>query len=89
MATDLLRFPLFLCRCYSHSQINAATSGARTVAELPKGKAKFQYYSLATPNGMKPAILLEELGIDYDAHSTLLIPLSHLFVRTSDILPLC
>jgi hypothetical protein len=53
----------------NHPQINAATSGSRTVAELPTGKAKFQYYSLATPNGMKPAILLEELGIDYDAHS--------------------
>jgi hypothetical protein len=35
---------------------------------LPEGEAPFQYYSIATPNGQKPAILLEELGIEYDAH---------------------
>lgn len=49
--------------------INAPTAGARTVAPLPVGKAKFQFYSLKTPNGQKPAILLEELGLDYDAHT--------------------
>ena len=32
------------------------------------GPASLQLYSLATPNGWKVAILLEELGIDYDAH---------------------
>ena len=38
------------------------------ITALPVGNAPFQFYSLATPNGQKPAILLEELGIDYDAH---------------------
>ncbi len=50
------------------ASINAPTSGARTEKELPKGAAPFQLYSLATPNGMKVGIMLEELGIDYDAH---------------------
>uniref|UniRef100_A0A6B2LER2 Glutathione S-transferase n=1 Tax=Arcella intermedia TaxID=1963864 RepID=A0A6B2LER2_9EUKA len=35
---------------------------------MPQGKASFQLYSLGTPNGIKAAIILEELGIDYDAH---------------------
>ena len=52
------------------ASINAPTSGARVQKDVPTGPAPFQLYSLATPNGMKPAILLEELGIDYDAHST-------------------
>jgi len=55
------------------ASINAPTSGARTQKELPVGPAPFQFYSLGTPNGQKPAILLEELGIDYDAH---VVPLS-------------
>ncbi len=29
---------------------------------------KIQLYSLATPNGVKASIALEEMGIDYDAH---------------------
>eukprot|EP01121_Diplochlamys_sp_Union-15-3_P013348 TRINITY_DN4133_c0_g1_i1.p1 TRINITY_DN4133_c0_g1~~TRINITY_DN4133_c0_g1_i1.p1 ORF type:complete len:250 (+),score=61.15 TRINITY_DN4133_c0_g1_i1:102-752(+) len=29
---------------------------------------KIQLYSLATPNGMKVSIALEELGLEYDAH---------------------
>jgi len=53
--------------------INAPTAGARTQKELPVGNAPFQFYSLATPNGQKPGILLEELGIDYDAHVVQLI----------------
>jgi GST-like protein len=47
---------------------NAPTAGARDTIELPVGKAPIQFYSLATPNGQKPGILLEELGVDYDAH---------------------
>ena len=43
-------------------------SGARTEEALPKGNAPLQLYSLATPNGQKVGILLEELGVDYDAH---------------------
>jgi len=48
--------------------INSPTSGARVTQDLPRGKASFQFYSLGTPNGQKPGIMLEELGIDYDAH---------------------
>eukprot|EP01035_Chromulina_nebulosa_P017637 gene17637-23215_t len=48
--------------------INAPTAGAREQKELPEGSAPFQLYSLSTPNGQKVGILLEELGIDYDAH---------------------
>jgi GST-like protein len=31
--------------------------------------SKIQLYSLATPNGQKVSIALEELGLDYDAHT--------------------
>ncbi|SMF18021.1 glutathione S-transferase N-terminal domain-containing protein [Pseudobacteriovorax antillogorgiicola] len=31
-------------------------------------KSKIQLYSLATPNGRKVSIALEELGLDYEAH---------------------
>ena len=50
------------------STINKPTAGAQTEKELPVGDAALQLYSLATPNGIKVAILLEELGVDYDAH---------------------
>ena len=50
------------------SAINRPTSGPRHDADLPAGDAPFQLYSLATPNGQKIGILLEELGIPYDAH---------------------
>jgi len=49
--------------------INAPTAGPRVEQDLPVGSAPFQLYSLATPNGQKVGIILEELGIDYDAHS--------------------
>jgi GST-like protein len=49
------------------ANINAPTAGARVTQDLPSGSAPFQLYSLATPNGVKVSILLEELGIDYDA----------------------
>ncbi|CAK9098954.1 Disulfide-bond oxidoreductase YghU (GSH-dependent disulfide-bond oxidoreductase YghU) (GST N2-2) (Organic hydroperoxidase), partial [Durusdinium trenchii] len=48
--------------------INQPTAGPRYEAELPKGSAPLQLYSLATPNGWKIGILLEELGVSYDAH---------------------
>lgn len=47
---------------------NAPTAGARLQEQLPEGNAALQLYSLATPNGMKIGIVLEELGVDYDAH---------------------
>ncbi len=53
--------------------INQPTAGAREKKELPQGDHPFQLYSLATPNGVKVTIMLEELlalGIkeaEYDA----------------------
>lgn len=55
------------------ANINQPTAGARFERELPVGKQPLQLYSLATPNGQKVSILLEELlqlGItaaEYDA----------------------
>jgi GST-like protein len=48
--------------------INQPTAGARKEAILPKGQHDLQLYSLGTPNGQKVTILMEELGIDYDAY---------------------
>ena len=54
--------------------INRPISGATHEKELPVGKHPLQLYSLATPNGVKVTILLEELlalgkhGAEYDAH---------------------
>jgi len=53
--------------------INRPTSGAQREKALPVGKHPLQLYSLATPNGQKVTILLEELlalghkGAEYDA----------------------
>ncbi|KAJ3337600.1 hypothetical protein HDU93_000796 [Gonapodya sp. JEL0774] len=55
------------------ASVNAPTAGARTVESLPVGDAPLQLYSLATPNGQKVGIMLEELaeagveGAEYDA----------------------
>ena len=48
--------------------LNRPFAAPRSRAALPRGKQSFQLYSLATPNGQKVGILLEELGIPYDAH---------------------
>ncbi len=51
---------------------NRPTAGSRFDQKLPKGEKPFQVYSLGTPNGIKVAIMLEELrefGVsdaDYD-----------------------
>jgi GST-like protein len=53
--------------------INRPTAGARQEKALPVGKHPLQLYSLATPNGVKVTIMLEELlalghsGAEYDA----------------------
>jgi GSH-dependent disulfide-bond oxidoreductase len=52
---------------------NIPTSGALTNKELPRGQHDIQLYSLATPNGIKANIMLEELverdaNFDYDAY---------------------
>lgn len=55
------------------ANINRPTAGAREERDLPVGDNPLQLYSLATPNGVKVTILLEELlelghtGAEYDA----------------------
>ncbi len=55
------------------ASINRPVAGATHEKELPRGKHALQLYSLATPNGVKVTIMLEELlaaghaGADYDA----------------------
>lgn len=57
------------------ASINAPTAGAREQKDLPVGKHDFQLYSLATPNGVKATVMLEELleaghsGAEYDAYT--------------------
>ena len=47
--------------------MNKPTAGARSEKELQRGEHALQLYSLGTPNGQKVTILLEELGVEYDA----------------------
>jgi len=55
------------------ASINRPIAGATSEKELPIGKHPLQLYSLATPNGVKVTMLLEELlaaghmGAEYDA----------------------
>ena len=55
------------------ANINRPIAGATADKELPVGKHPYQLYSLATPNGVKVTVLLEELlaaghkGAEYDA----------------------
>ena len=55
------------------ASINRPVSGATSEKELPVGKHPFQLHSLATPNGVKVTVMLEELlaaghtGAEYDA----------------------
>lgn len=53
--------------------LNRPTSGATHEKILPAGQHPFQLYSMATPNGQKVTIMLEELlalgkDAEYDAH---------------------
>lgn len=56
------------------ASINRPISGSTHDKALPEGKHPLQLYSLATPNGQKVTIMLEELlaageaGAEYDAH---------------------
>ena len=56
------------------ASINRPISGATSQAALPVGKHPLQLYSLATPNGVKVTVMLEELlalghsGAEYDAY---------------------
>ncbi len=55
------------------ANINRPVSGATHDKDLPVGRHPFQLYSLATPNGVKVTVMLEELleaghtGAEYDA----------------------
>ena len=55
------------------AKINRPIAGATHEKELPRGKHPLQLYSLATPNGVKVTVMLEELlalgktGAEYDA----------------------
>ena len=55
------------------ANINRPIAGATHEHALPRGKHPLQLYSLATPNGIKVAVMLEELlalghaGAEYDA----------------------
>ena len=56
------------------ANINRPTAGAREDKVLPAGQHKFQLHSLATPNGVKATIMLEELleaghAAEYDAYT--------------------
>ena len=56
------------------AKINRPIAGATHEKELPQGKHPLQLYSLATPNGVKVTVMLEELlalgqaGAEYDAY---------------------
>ncbi|MBV7334572.1 glutathione-dependent disulfide-bond oxidoreductase [Chloroflexi bacterium TSY] len=56
------------------SKINRPIAGPTHEKPLPVGKHPIQLYSLATPNGVKVTVMLEELlalgfeGAEYDAH---------------------
>ena len=55
------------------ANINRPIAGSTQEKELPVGRHPFQLYSLATPNGVKVTVMLEELlalghhGAEYDA----------------------
>jgi GST-like protein len=57
------------------ANINRPTAGAQKEKELPVGEHDLQLYSLATPNGVKVTVLLEELlaigksDAEYDAYT--------------------
>ena len=56
------------------ASINRPVAGATHQQELPRGRHPLQLYSLATPNGVKVTVMLEELlaaghsGAEYDAY---------------------
>lgn len=56
------------------AKINRPVAGPTHDEELPVGRHPLQLYSLATPNGVKVTVMLEELlalghnGAEYDAH---------------------
>eukprot|EP00897_Mesotaenium_endlicherianum_P009756 jgi/Mesen1/8809/ME000053S08213 len=54
----------------SRPQASGGVRARSSAAAMTAGASasKIQLYSLATPNGMKAGIALEEMGLEYDAH---------------------
>src|SRR5947208_13010747 len=58
---------------WRYANTNRPIAGATHEKKLPRGKHPLQLYSLATPNGVKVTVMLEELlakghtGAEYDA----------------------
>lgn len=67
--------------------MNRPTAGKRFESTLPRGKHGIQLYSLGTPNGQKVTIMLEELGIDYDAYTINIMDLQQFGSAFVDINP--
>lgn len=68
-------------------KMNKPTAGKRFESELPRGEHGLQLYSLGTPNGQKVTILLEELGVDYDAYIIKIMELQQFGSAFVDINP--
>jgi GST-like protein len=68
-------------------KMNQPSAGKRFESELPRGEHGLQLYSLGTPNGHKVTILLEELGIDYDAYKINILELEQFGSAFVDINP--
>jgi len=67
--------------------MNRPTAGKRFEQELPRGDHPIQLHSLGTPNGQKVTILLEELGVDYDAYKINIMKLQQFGSAFVDINP--
>jgi len=67
--------------------MNKPTAGKRFESELPRGEHGLQLYSLGTPNGQKVTILLEEMGVDYDAYKINIMELQQFGSAFVDINP--
>ena len=75
------------------ANINRPIAGPTHDKDLPVGKHKLQLYSLATPNGQKAAIMLEELleagvsAADYDAWLSRLAMATSFPAASSPLIP--
>uniref|UniRef100_A0A6A7G842 Glutathione S-transferase n=1 Tax=Hirondellea gigas TaxID=1518452 RepID=A0A6A7G842_9CRUS len=67
--------------------MNRPYAGARTQKDLPQGDAPLQLYSLGTPNGIKVTVALEEMKLDYDAHTIQIKELDQFTTGFTDICP--
>lgn len=67
------------------SRMASSASSSSSSGSAPSGEADIQLYSLATPNGQKVSIALEEMGLPYDPH-TIDIRKGHQFQPWSSLL---